>query len=282
VVARAVPSDKSRLVRLAKECGMVTGMTGDGVNDAPALKSADVGIAMGSGTDIAKESGDIVILDDNFRSIKNAILYGRTIYKSIKKFITFQLTINIAAVSVSILSFFFGIIKPLSITQMLWLNLLMDTLAAIAFGGEAAMKKYLLERPVSLKIPILDGKMWNSILVNSAFIALQSVLFFSSEWIRGVFSGEAYYTGYFVFFVFVSIFNAFNVRADGIDLTENIAANKRFIIVMGLISVIQIIMTYFGGSILRTNGLNLSEWIVVLSLAILIIPVDFARKLIVK
>lgn len=282
VVARAVPSDKSRLVRLAQELGMVTGMTGDGVNDAPALKTADVGFAMGSGTDIAKESGDIVILDDNFNSIKNAVLYGRTIYKSIKKFITFQLTINIAAVSISVFSFLFGVIKPLSITQMLWVNLLMDTLAAIAFGGEAAFKKYLKEKPIKRNEPILDRKMWNAILINGGFITVISIFFFLYEKIHLVFDAECLYTGYFNFFVFTSVFNAFNTRAEGIDLLENLSSNKRFIIVMGLISFIQVIMTYFGGDVLRTHGLNFNEWLVVFTLAILIIPLDFVRKILVK
>ncbi len=282
VVARAVPSDKSRLVRLAQELGMVTGMTGDGVNDAPALKSADIGFAMGSGTDIAKESGDIVILDDNFNSIKKAVLYGRTIYKSIKKFITFQLTINIAAVSISVFSFLFGVIKPLSITQMLWVNLLMDTLAAIAFGGEAALKKYLKEKPIKRNSPILDKKMWNAILINGGFITLISIFFFISDKIRLMFESNSFYTGYFNFFVFASVFNAFNTRADGIDLTENLSSNKRFIIVMGLISIIQVIMTYFGGEVLRTHGLELKEWLVVFGLSILIIPLDFIRKIITK
>lgn len=282
VVSRAIPSDKSRLVRIAQELELVTGMTGDGVNDAPALKSADVGFAMGSGSDIAKESGDIVILDDNFNSIKKAVLYGRTIYKSIKKFITFQLTINIAAVSISVFSFLFGVIKPLSITQMLWVNLLMDTLAAIAFGGEAAFKKYLKEKPVKKNAPILDRKMWNAILINGGFITLISIFFFVSENIYLMFDIKNFYTGYFNFFVFASVFNAFNTRADGIDLLENLALNKRFIIVMGVISIIQVIMTYFGGEVLRTNGLDFKEWIVVLILSILIIPIDILRKVAIK
>ncbi|MEG1345861.1 MAG: HAD-IC family P-type ATPase, partial [Acidaminococcaceae bacterium] len=136
VVARALPMDKSRLVRLSQELNLVVGMTGDGVNDAPALKKADVGFAMGSGTEVAKEAGDIVILDDNFLSIKKAILYGRTIYNSICKFITFQLTINLSAVAINFIAPFIGIDKPLTITQILWINLVMDTMAALAFGGE--------------------------------------------------------------------------------------------------------------------------------------------------
>ena len=138
VVARALPMDKSRLVRLAQELNLVTGMTGDGVNDSPALKKADVGFAMGSGTEVAKEAGDIVILDDNFLSIKQAILYGRTIYNSICKFIVFQLTINFSAVAINFIAPFINIDEPLTITQILWINLVMDTLAALAFGGEPA------------------------------------------------------------------------------------------------------------------------------------------------
>ncbi|WP_337406841.1 calcium-translocating P-type ATPase, PMCA-type, partial [Phascolarctobacterium succinatutens] len=147
VVARALPMDKSRLVRLAQELNLVTGMTGDGVNDSPALKKADVGFAMGSGTEVAKEAGDIVIMDDNFLSIKQAILYGRTIYNSICKFIVFQLTINFSAVAINFIAPFINIDEPLTITQILWINLVMDTLAALAFGGEPALAQYLREAP---------------------------------------------------------------------------------------------------------------------------------------
>lgn len=279
VVSRAVPSDKNRLVSVAKECGLVVGMTGDGVNDAPALKNADVGFAMGSGTDTAKEAGDIIILDNNFESVRKAVLYGRTIYKSIKKFITFQLTINIAAVSVSVLSFFFGIVKPLSITQMLWINLLMDTLAAIAFGGEAPLKKYMIEKPIRKNDKILDKKMWRTILINSCFITLMSIFYFTAPYVKSIINEREFYTGFFSLFVFTSIFNAFNTRADGIDLTENLLLNKRFVWIMSIISLIQIIMTYFGGNFLKTSCLSLQGWTLILLLSFLIIPLDFIRKL---
>lgn len=149
VIARALPTDKSRMVKLAQELNLVCGMTGDGVNDAPALKRADVGFAMGSGTDVAKEAGSIVILDDNFKSIESAILYGRTIYNNILKFIKFQLTINVAAVAVCAIAPFLGIEEPLKITHILWINLVMDGLGALALGAEPALKKYMLEKPKS-------------------------------------------------------------------------------------------------------------------------------------
>lgn len=286
VIARALPTDKSRLVRLAQEMELVVGMTGDGVNDSPALKRADVGFAMGSGTEVAKEAGDIVIMDDNFLSIKNAVLYGRTIYNSIKKFITFQLTINVAAVTVSLLGPIMGIEKPLDITQMLWINLVMDTLAAIAFGGEPALRRYLQEKPKRRDEDIIDKKMWSAIIVDGLYICVLSMAFFALPQISAAFrTGEGqiyFYTGYFAFFIFTCIFNAFNARADGMDLLENISINKQFLWIIGMICAVQVIMTYLGGMMLRTAGLNLKEWFVVLMLAITIIPVDLLRKFFVR
>lgn len=136
VISRVTPSDKSRLIRISRAAGHIVGMTGDGINDAPALKSADVGFAMGSGSDVAREAGDIVITDDNFVSITKAVLYGRTIFLSIRKFITFQITMNMAAVGVSVLGTAFGIDSPVTVIQMLWVNIIMDTLGSLAFAGE--------------------------------------------------------------------------------------------------------------------------------------------------
>ncbi len=286
VVARALPTDKSRLVRIAQEMNLVVGMTGDGVNDAPALKLADVGFAIGSGSEVAKEAGDIVILDDNFFSIRNAVLYGRTIYKSIKKFIRFQLTINVAAVTISMLGPIVGVEKPLDISQMIWTNLLIDSLAAIAFGGEPALKAYLKEKPKKRSENILDTDMWSSIIWDGLYICAISLLMFISPQIHSYFrsgNGDIYfYTGYFTFFIFTCIFNAFNARTESIDLLKNLSLNKQFLIVMTGIGITQIIMTYYGGSILRTAGLTFTEWIVVLCLAITIIPLDMLRKYILK
>ncbi len=286
VVARALPNDKSRLVRIAQDIGLVAGMTGDGVNDLPALRLSDVGFAMGSGADITRESGDIVILDDNFSSIKKAVLYGRTIYKSIKKFVAFQMTINIAAMAVSILGPLVGIDKPLGITQMLWVNLVMDTLAAIAFGGEGAQKRYLLEKPRPRSEEIIDKKMWSAIAVGGLFISAVSLFMFISQDIyysfRATENDLVFYTGYFSYFVFSCIFNAFNARTEEIDLTEHISMNKPFILIILLICIVQVLMTYFGGAFIGTSGLDIKEWSIVLSMAALIIPVDIIRKLLIK
>ena len=285
VVARALPNDKSRLVRIAQSMNMVVGMTGDGVNDAPALKLADVGFAMGGGAEAAAAASDIVIIDDNFKSVRNAVLYGRTIYNSIKKFIKFQLTINIAAVTVSMLGPIVGVEKPLDISQMIWTNLMIDSLAAIAFGGEPALKQYMNERPRKRDESILDTKAWCSIITDGLYICALSLIFFISPVIKNAFRAAPdniyFYTGYFSFFIFISIFNAFNSRCDGIDLIENLSLNKQFITVMSAISVVQIIMTYIGGTILRTAGISLSEWVVVIALALTIFPVDMLQKIIV-
>ena len=158
VVSRALPTDKSRLVRCAQELNLVVGMTGDGVNDSPALKKADVGFAMGSGTEVAKEAGDITILDDNFLSIEKAILYGRTMFKSIRKFLIFQLTVNVAAVLTCFLAPLFGENEILTVIQLLVVNLAMDTLAAIAFGSEPALMEYMKEKPIARDASIVTAR----------------------------------------------------------------------------------------------------------------------------
>ena len=303
VIARALPSDKSRLVRIAQELDLVAGMTGDGVNDSPALKKADVGFAMGGGTEVAKEASDIVILDDNFNSIDKAILYGRTIFNSIRKFIIFQLTINVAAVVISFICPLLGMENPLSITQILWINLVMDTLAALAFGGEPALHRYMAEKPKSRKEPIVNKYMWSEIITGALWIFVLSLVMlitgidpsndtfrtdgFMANLFREYTAGDAedstnyLLTGYFCFFIFAAVFNAFNARTEKMNLMDNIGRNKGFLKILGIITVVQVLMTYLGGAVLDCYGLNLTEWIVVLVMAVSIIPVDLIRKAIV-
>ncbi len=298
VVARALPTDKSRLVKLAKDMNWVVGMTGDGVNDAPAVKNADVGFAMGSGTDLTKESGHIVILDNNFLSLTNAVLYGRTLLKSIRKFLVFQLSVNVAAILVAFLGPFFGTDLPLTMTQLLWINIVMDTLAAFAFSGEAALQRYMKEKPIPKNAPLITGDMWSAILVNGFAVATLSLLFLTQDWIINLFPCEVdgvsrcptnakgetiqlvHLTAFFGFFVFINNFNKFNSRTDGINLFEHLRDNKNFMEVVALIFILQITFTYLGGEILRTVGLNLMEWVYILLFAIIIVPIDLLRKFI--
>lgn len=283
VVARALPSDKSRLVRLAQELNLVVGMTGDGVNDSPALKKADVGFAMGGGTEVAKEASDIVILDDNFSSIDKAILYGRTIFNSIRKFIIFQLTINVAAVLVSFVSPLLGMENPLSITQILWVNLVMDTLAALAFGGEPALRRFMEEKPKRRDESIVSRYMWSEILVGSLWVFAISMFMLVLHETDGFFRPDAdnryLLTGYFAFFIFSAVFNAFNARTEKLNLFDNIGGNSGFLKILALIVIVQVLMTYFGGVIFRCYGLTANEWVFVILLAFTIIPVDLVRKL---
>lgn len=297
VIARALPSDKSRLVRLAQELDLVAGMTGDGVNDSPALKKADVGFAMGGGTEVAKEASDIVILDDNFNSIDRAILYGRTIFNSIRKFIVFQLTINVAAVLVSFVCPLIGIANPLSVIQILWVNLVMDTLAALAFGGEPALERFMKEMPKRRNEPIISKYMMSEIIVGAGWTFILSIVMlilgsfpsgssvsYLEQWglLRNVeIGGETHailHTAYFAFFIFIAVFNAFNARTDRLNLFDNLGKNKGFLTVFGIITAVQILMTYLGRGILSGWGLYPLEWLVVLIPAISIIPIDLIRK----
>jgi P-type Ca2+ transporter type 2C len=289
VVARAYPTDKSRLVKLAKELNWVVGMTGDGVNDAPAIKNADVGFAMGSGTEMTKEAGDIVILDDNFASITQAILYGRTLFKSIRKFLVFQLTVSLSAVSLAFLGPFLGFELPLTMIQMLWINVIMDTLAALAFAGEPALRRYMLDKPIPKDTHLITPDMWSSILSMSTVTVIMSLTFLMYDPIYSLFIHEGmdketqnlvFLTAFFGFFVFLLNFNRFNVRSDGFNLFENINENYYFMKITYVIFGLQILFTYIGGDIMRVVGLEPMDWVYLTLLAFLIIPADMIRKVI--
>ena len=271
VVARALPTDKSRLVKLSQELGLVAGMTGDGTNDAPALKRADVGFAMGSGTDVAKEAGDVIILDDNFKSIADSILYGRTIYNNILKFIKFQLTINVVAVFICAVCPFFGIQEPLNIIQLLILNLVMDSLGAMALGGEPALKEYMNEKPKSRTQSIVDKAMMIQVGAMGAFMAVLSLLFLFVPMVQQAF-GEAHLTGYFALFMLMSVFNGFNVRSTGLNVLEGLNENKTFVKVMLAIVAILVVLTFIGGEFLAVVPMNMIQWIYVVVIAMTVVP----------
>ena len=282
VVARALPSDKTRLVRIAQEMGLVVGMTGDGINDAPSLKLADVGFSMGSGTDIAKGAGDIVILDDSFEAITKTVLYGRTIFKSIRKFISFQLMMNIAACGVSLIGQLIGIENPITIIQMLWINIIMDTLGGLAFSGEAPLDYYMCEPPKARNEKILTKEMLRQILITGGYTLSVCIAFFTVPFVSSLFrggdGGKVFMTAFYALFVFMGIFNCFNTRSDRLSLLSNIEKNKPFIFIMVFIAIIQLIIIYFGGEFFRSVPLSLREILNVVIIAFSVIPFDALRR----
>ena len=284
VVARSLPSDKSRLVKIAQAKGLVVGMTGDGVNDAPALKKADVGFAMGSGTEVSKEASDIVILDDNFLSISKAILFGRTIFKSIRKFVIVQLTINMCAISLSVVCPFIGVDTPVTVIQMLWVNMVMDTLAGLAFAFEPPLLEYMNEHPKKKTESIINGYMISEIIFTGIYSAALCIFFLKSPIIFKFFGyNEAYLmTAFFGLFIFIDIFNSFSARTNRINIFANISKNRVFILIMSFIVVVQVLLIYKGGVIFRTTGLALNEFVFMILLAATVIPIDWIRKLFLK
>ena len=283
VVARALPQDKSRLVRLSQESGLVVGMTGDGINDAPALKRADIGFAMGSGTSVAKEASDIIIIDNNLSSIGKAVLYGRTIFKSIRKFITLQLTMNFCAVGISMIGPFIGIDSPVTVVQMLWINIIMDTLGGLAFAGEAPDLQYMNEKPKKREEPILNKYMISQIAISGIFTVGLFVAFLLCPAITSNFmtssDNSSLLSAFFALFIFASVFHCFNARTDRIFLFNKLSKNKPFIFIMALILTVQILFIYLGGSVLRTVPLSLDELKITLLLSLSVFPADLIRKI---
>ena len=281
VIARALPQDKGRLVNIAQKMNLVVGMTGDGVNDAIALKRADVGFAMGSGTEVAKEAADIIILDNNFYSITNAILYGRTIFKSIRKFIICQLTINLCSLFVSIIGPFIGIPVPITVVQMLWINMIMDTLSGLAFSYEPALKEYMYEVPKKKEENIINKYMLNQIIVIGLYSSILCIFFLKSRLINKLYNGDIL-TAFFGLIIFISIFNSFCARTHRLNIFANIKKNKVYILIISFIILMQIYLIYRGGEVFRTSGLTIKEFIIMLSLSLTIFPVDLIRKIILK
>lgn len=290
VVSRAKPLDKKRLVSISQQLDNVCGMTGDGVNDAPALKQADIGFAMGDGTAVAQEAGDVVILNNSLTSIKDCVLNSRTMAKSVGKFLIFQLTVNISTLLMNILAPILGWTEPFSIVQILWINLIMDTLAAMAFGGEPILNRYMNDKPAKRTDNILTTYIKSAIGTSSIFITLGSILILEN--IAGITSfvtpadcadPELYKkTFMFAFFIYSIIFNSLNTRSERFNLFEHIGENKRFVLVMGVIFVLQTVIIEIGGEVFSTTMLNAKALLVSMALALLIIPVDLVRKAFVR
>ncbi len=290
VVSRAKPLDKKRLVSISQQLDNVCGMTGDGVNDAPALKQADIGFAMGDGTAVAQEAGDVVILNNSLTSIKDCVLNSRTMAKSVGKFLIFQLTVNISTLLMNIIAPILGWTEPFSIVQILWINLIMDTLAAMAFGGEPILDRYMMAQPAKRTDNILTTYIKSSIGTSSIFITLGSILILEN--IFGITSfvtpvdctdPQLYEkTFMFAFFIYSVIFNSLNTRSETVHLFEHIGENKKFLLVMGGIFALQTLIIEVGGTVFGTTALNAKALFISMALGLLIIPVDLARKTIIR
>ncbi len=278
VVARALPTDKSRLVSLAQKKGYVTGMTGDGINDAAALKKADVGFALGSGTEVAKEAGDVVITDDDLSSVAKAVSYGRQVFKSIRQFVVFQLTMNFCAVGVSLFAPFIGFDTPVTVMQMLWINMIMDTLASLAFAGIKADERDMLRPPVPLSEPVLTPVLARRVAATGLYGVLLCLAFLKSPKIGALFAkntaeGEArFYTAFFSLFVFSGLFGAFHARTDSPDPFSHVKGGGSFFLFIAATSACQIALLYFGGTLFRTSGLTFLQLLLSLALAATVLP----------
>lgn len=263
VMSRARPMDKQRLVQLLQQKGAVVAVTGDGTNDAPALNHAQVGLSMGTGTSVAKEASDITLLDDSFNSIATAVMWGRSLYKNIQRFIVFQLTINVVALLSVLLGAFFGSELPLTVTQMLWVNLIMDTFAAMALASIAPSADVMNEKPRRRSDFIITPTMRNHIFgVGLAFLVLlMGALAYFNNLPGGM--NTHHLTMFFTLFVMLQFWNLFNASVFGTNHSVFKDANhaKGMLSVAAIILVGQIIIVTFGGKVFRTEPLSVAEWL---------------------
>lgn len=260
-MCRARPTDKQRLVQLLQRSGEIVAVTGDGTNDAPALNYAQVGLSMGSGTSVAKEASDITLLDDSFKSIASAVMWGRSLYQNIQRFILFQLTINVAALVIVLLGSILGYELPLTVTQMLWVNLIMDTFAAGALASLPPNEKVMDNKPRKNDAFIITPAMrFNILFVGFSFVALLlGLLFIFTE--NGVVSPYDL-SRFFTIFVMLQFWNMFNAKAflTRKSAFSNIKNCIGFILVAIVILVGQVLIVEFGGKVFRTVPLSLKDW----------------------
>ena len=266
VMSRARPADKMRLVKLLQQSGQVVSVTGDGTNDAPALNYADVGLAMGTGTAVAKEASDIILLDDSFASVTTAVRWGRSIYLNIQKFIQFQLTINVVALFTALTGPFIGIEFPLTVTQMLWVNLIMDTFAALALASEPSYKEVMKKKPRGINDFIISKSMMANIFgVGLLFLAilLGILIYMNKDGIVSVYELSVFFT----IFVMMQFWNMFNARTLGGNRSAfyKLKENRNFVVIAVLILVLQIVIIQFGGGFFRTEPLSLEHWAAIIA-----------------
>lgn len=262
VIARARPMDKKRLVEALQSLGQVVAVTGDGTNDAPALKAAHVGLSMGDGTSVAKEASDITIIDNSFSSIGRAVMWGRSLYRNIQRFILFQLTVNVAACLVVLFGAFMGTEVPLTVTQMLWVNLIMDTFAAMALASLPPSSAVMQEKPRDRRAFIINSQMaWNFLTVGLLFFVILIALFYYfahqgwSDYEKSMF---------FTLFVMLQFWNMFNARAFATSESAlKVKGCRGFLFIVQLIFFGQIIIVTLGGKMFNVTPLNIRDWFVI-------------------
>ncbi|WP_297972083.1 calcium-translocating P-type ATPase, PMCA-type [uncultured Bacteroides sp.] len=288
IMSRARPTDKQRLVQLLQRKGEVVAVTGDGTNDAPALNHAQVGLSMGTGTSVAKEASDITLLDDSFNSIGTAVMWGRSLYKNIQRFIVFQLTINFVALLIVLLGALVGTELPLTVTQMLWVNLIMDTFAALALASIPPSENVMKERPRSSNDFIISKAMRYHILgVGSVFLALLMGILYGFHHADGGMTTERL-TIFFTFFVMLQFWNLFNARVFGTtdSAFKGLSKSYGMELIIFAILVGQFLIVQFGGAVFRTTPLDLSTWIIIIASTSLVLwigeAIRFIRRLIQK
>ncbi|MDR2757246.1 MAG: calcium-translocating P-type ATPase, PMCA-type [Planctomycetaceae bacterium] len=302
VLARSTPMDKLRLVKAMHQQGEVVAMTGDGTNDAPALKFADVGISMGmAGTEVAKEASDIVLMDDNFKSIVTGIWWGRTLYQNIQKFLQFQLSVNVVALTCALIGPLVGIPLPLTVPQLLWINIIMDTFAAIALSTDPPREHSMKQKPIKREASIITLSMGITILFCSAFqvLILGIVLFYGLFLENGKmfqFNASPHepqniqaLTVFFTTFVMFQFWNIFNCRSLRYDESpfSLLLKNRLFLLIIGLIIFVQIGMVQVSGSwgighIFRTESLSMLQWLKIILLTMTIIPFAWCVRILVS
>lgn len=288
IMSRARPTDKKRLVQLLQQKGAVVAVTGDGTNDAPALNHAQVGLSMGTGTSVAKEASDITLLDDSFNSISTAVMWGRSLYKNIQRFIVFQLTINFVALFIVLLGALVGTELPLTVTQMLWVNLIMDTFAALALASIPPSESVMKEKPRKSTDFIITKSM-KSYILGMGFVFL-AVLMGMLVWFNHEAGGMTarHLTIFFTFFVMLQFWNLFNARVFGTTDSAFKGISKSYGMELIILAILggQILIVQFGGAVFRTVPLDLSTWITIMASTSLVLwvgeSVRFARRLMQK
>lgn len=282
VISRCSPNTKLRLVTLAQEIGKSVSMTGDGVNDSPALKRADVGFGMQGGSDVAKEASDIVLTDDNFASVVKAVELGRTFMHNIMMFLEFQLPINISLLILSVIYPMIATGALLASVQILIVNIIMDSLNSLSFGGEPPKDEYMTEKPIKKGSGLFIRGAKKRIAISTvAFIALYGIITFSP--IANMFASETEaMTARFALLCFMAVFNGFNIRTEHINLFNGIGKNKLFSAIAIGIFVMTFALCNFAENLIKVTALDFKHWVVVVILAFMVIPIDLIRKIIEK